>query len=101
VGADLCHDEDLAALALQRPAEPVLGAAIPVFPAVVEEGDAGVDGLVDEPDGLVHGREVAQVMAAESQRRHLGAGAAERPLRDRACAVVLVRHECLPFPVKG
>ena len=84
VGADLGHEEDLVAPALEPPAEPVLGPAVPVFPAVVEKGDAGIDGLVDEPDGLLHGFEIAEVMAAEPQRRHLDAGAAERPLRNLA-----------------
>jgi hypothetical protein len=101
VGADLGHEEDLFAPALEAPAEPILGAAVPVLPAVVEKGDAGVQRLVDEPDGLLHRLEVAEVMAAEPQRRYLGAGATERPLRDRARTVVLFRHESLLFPVKA
>ena len=99
VGADLGHEEDLVAPALEATAEPVLGAAVPVLPAVVEKGDAGIDGLVDEPDRLLDRLEIAEVMAAEPQRRHLDAGAAERPLRDCARTMVLVRHQRLPLPV--
>src|SRR5438046_3452990 len=84
MGADLGHEEDLVAPALEAAAEPVLGAAVPVLPAVVVKGDAGVDGLVDEADGLVRRLEVAEVMAAQPQGRHLDPGAAERPLRDVA-----------------
>ena len=41
---------------------------------------------------------LAQEMAAEPQRRHLDAGATERPLRNCAREMVLVHHESLPFP---
>ena len=81
VRADLGHQEDLVAPALEGPAQPVLGSAVLVLPAVVEEGDAGVDGLVDEPDRLVDGLEVAEVVAADTEGRHLDPGATERPSR--------------------
>src|SRR5262249_39783154 len=99
--ADLGHEEDLVALPLQAAAEPVFGAAVPIFPAVFEKVDAGVDGLVNEPNGVVHGLQVAKVMAAEPQRRYFGASATQRPFRDRADAIVLVRHVNLPFPDKN
>jgi hypothetical protein len=83
VRADLRHQEHLVALAAQRPAEPVLGAAVPVLPAVVEERDAGVDGLVDGPDGLLHGLVVAEVVAAHPQRRHFDIVPAELAQGDR------------------
>ena len=51
VRADLGHEKDLVAPALEPAAEPILGTAIPVLPAVVVKGDAGVDGLVNEPNG--------------------------------------------------
>src|SRR5207248_3127523 len=94
---DLGHEEHPVPPALEAPTEPVLGPAVPVLPAVVEKGDAGIDGLVDEADGLLHRLEVAEVAAAEPQRRHLDAGSAEWPLRD--CA--LVRHDNLLFPSRA
>ena len=44
VGADLGHHESAVALALQRVAEPLFAHAVVIFPGVVEEIDAGVDG---------------------------------------------------------
>src|SRR5262249_12551415 len=78
-GADLGHQEDLVALALEGAAQVVLGAAVPVLPAVVEEGDPAVEGLVDQPDGLLGGLQVAQVMPAQPQGRNLVSVAAEWP----------------------
>src|SRR5207244_5306494 len=71
---------------LERPAEHVLGLAVVILPAVVEKGDAGVHGLVDEPDRLVHRREISEVMTADSEGRHLDSGAAEGSSRDLARA---------------
>jgi hypothetical protein len=68
VGADLGHEEGLVAPALEASAEPVLGAAVPILPAVVEKGDAGIDGFLDKPDGLLDRLEVAEVVAAAPQR---------------------------------
>ncbi len=79
VGADLGHQEDLVAPVPECPPEPVLGLAVVVLPAVVEERDTGVHCLVDEPDGVVHGREIAQVVTADTDGRHLDARATQRP----------------------
>ena len=46
VRADLGHQDGAVALALQRLAQPLLALAVVVIPGVVEEVDAGVDGLV-------------------------------------------------------
>jgi len=44
---------------MARLPEPVLGLAVVVLPAVVEERDAGVDRLVDEPSRVVDAGEIA------------------------------------------
>src|SRR6266436_5481893 len=99
MGADLGHEKDLVAPAPQGPAEPVLGPAVPVFPAVIAERDAGIDGFMNEPDRLLHRFEVTQVMTADPQGGDLDASAAERPHRDFAFprVVIQVRHGLLLF----
>ncbi len=92
VGADLGHEENLFAPTLEGPPHPVLGPAVPVLPAIVAEGDPGIDGLVREADGLFYRLEVAEVMAADSQGRHLLAGTTQRSPRD----LVRVCHDRLP-----
>src|SRR6185312_15878796 len=79
VRADFGHQENLIALAAERAPHPVLSFAAMVFPAVVEEVDAAIDCLVDEAGcgGLVF--RIAQMMAAEAERRYLSAGPAETP----------------------
>ena len=46
--ADLGHQKHFVAFAGQRLAHPFLAAMVVVFPGVVEEVDAGVDGFVDD-----------------------------------------------------
>src|SRR5207253_7940298 len=75
---------DLVAPPLQGPTEPGLGPPVVVLPAVVEEGDAGVDRLVDEPGGLVEGGEVAEVVPADAEDRDPLPGLPERPAGDLA-----------------
>src|SRR5205085_101812 len=52
VSANLGHEKSLFAAPLQRSTHPVFSAAIPIFPAVVAKSDAGVEGLMNEPNGL-------------------------------------------------
>src|SRR5205085_3505897 len=82
MGADLGHEEDAVAAAVEAAAEPVFGPAVPVFPAVVEKGHAAVDRFVNEADRVIDGLQVAQMMTAEAQRGDGDAGATERPLRN-------------------
>ena len=70
VRADLGHQEDFVAAALQALAHPVFGFAAVVFPAVVEERDAAVDGLLNESNGGGDVGSVAEVMAAEAECRN-------------------------------
>ena len=95
VRADLGHEEDAVAEAGETLAHQRLGLAATVFPAVIEESDARVNGLMHKADGgLLVGR-VAEVVAAEAER---GDGdvvvAAEGPLRDR-----LLHHGTAPCKV--
>jgi hypothetical protein len=76
---------------LECESQPVLGLAVVVFPAVVEERDACVDRLVDQSDGVVPGCKVAEVMSADSDGRHLDAGATQKAPRNGA-RVRLIRH---------
>ena len=60
-----------------------LGLAAAVFPAIVEERDARVDGLMHKTDGSLLVGRVAEVVAAEAEGRDGDVVvAAERPLRD-------------------
>src|SRR5262249_45310890 len=97
VGADLGHEEGLVPAALQGPAEPGLGPAVPVLPAVVEERGAGVDRLVNEPGGLVERGEVAVVGPAVAEDRHPLPGLTQPPPRDLPGAGLWIpRHRTPP-----
>ena len=68
--AVLGHEEHLVAPAVrQRASHDLLGAAIVVIPAVVEEGDAFVDGGVHDADGLARILHGADVPSAEAEDR--------------------------------
>ena len=70
-------------LPLSAFAHPVFRFAAVIFPAVVEERDAAVDRLRDDPHrrGLV--LRVAQMMSAQTQRRDVRSVPFKRTLRDR------------------
>jgi hypothetical protein len=82
VGADLGHQEDLVAPALQRLPHPFLAAAAVVLPGVVEESHARVHRFVDEPDRLRRGADRTEVIPAEPQDGYALAGAPERLARN-------------------
>src|SRR5260370_6632125 len=82
VGADLCHQEDFLALAAEGRAHPVLGFAPMILPAVIEERDTAVDGGVRDPRSCLEVLKIAQVMAAQSERRNFYACVTERPERN-------------------
>ena len=67
MGADLRHQEDLVATPFQTIAHPNFRLAAMILPAVVEEGDAAIDGFLHDADRglLVSG--VAQMVAAKTQ----------------------------------
>ena len=67
--ADLGHEEDLVAAAPlgQGLAHPLLGDAVVVVPAVVHEGDAFVDGPLDQPEALLLILVPGAVVAAEAR----------------------------------
>ena len=82
VGADLGHQEDLVAPTLEGLAHPLLALAVVVLPGVVEEVDAGIDRLVDDGDGFLEGRGVAQAVAAQPDDGDRLLGPPERFARD-------------------
>jgi hypothetical protein len=47
VRADFGHEEDAVALPFKSAAHPVFGFAAMVFPAVIKERDAAIDGFID------------------------------------------------------
>ena len=75
------HQKHVVAAALQAPSQPVLAFAVVVLPAVVEEGDARVYGLLHHTDGLIHAFRIAQMVPAHAQNRNVYARFAERLLR--------------------
>ena len=82
VRADLGHQEDLVAPALEGLAHPLFALAVVVLPGVVEEVDAGIDRLVNDGDGFLEGRGIAQAVAAQPDDRDRLLGAPERLVRD-------------------
>lgn len=70
-----------------------------VFPAVIEEGDATIDGFVDDGRrGVRRVFRVAKVMATEAQGRNFGSGTAEIAKRDR---LILCRHDGRLYSLGG
>ena len=68
MGANFGHQEGLIAAALQSLAHPVFTFAAMIFPAVIEESDAAIEGFVDQGDG---GRFIfggAEMVAAHAER---------------------------------
>ena len=84
VGADLGHEEDLVTLALERAAHPFLGASLGVFPGVVEEGDAHINGGVGDAGGGIERFRAGQRGAAKAEGRHHFGVAAEFAFGHRA-----------------
>ena len=87
---DLRHQEGLVAVAAlgQRGAHAHLALAVVVVPAVVEEIDAAVERRLDQLDGQrCIDRRLADVGAAEADRRDLLAGAAEWPVEHVATSL--------------
>ena len=82
VGAELGHQDDFVAAAHERFAHALFAEALMVFPGVVEEVDAAIDGFVDDAraGGVVFGG--ADVIAADADDGGLQAGLAERAFRD-------------------
>jgi hypothetical protein len=73
VRAHLGHQKHAPAPILDRLAHPHFALAVVVFPRIVEEGDAAVDGRVHEAGGFTFGGKFADVVTPEPERRyHLG-----------------------------
>src|SRR5581483_3724388 len=95
VGADFRHEKDFAAPALEAAAEPILGPAVPILPAGVAKGNAGIGRFMDEANGFLDRLQVAEMMSAQAKRRDLNAGTAQRPLWNRGHGKVLPSHASL------
>ena len=78
VGAVLGHQEDLVAVAILRQRVPhaPFRLVVGILPGVVHEGDAVVDGGVNDAGGLVLRRH-AEVKAAETEHRNADPGRAQ------------------------
>jgi hypothetical protein len=90
---DFGHEKNLVAVAaLERLPHADFADAVVIVPAVVHEGDAAVDGLADELDGIVLGDGgFADVIAAEADGGDALAGAAQRAINHAFCLRCLVR----------
>jgi hypothetical protein len=78
---DLGHQEDLLAVAVaQGLAHADFAAAVVIVPAVVHEGDAGVDGGADDLDAVLLVLLPADMVAAQADDRHLLPGPAQRAI---------------------
>ena len=84
MSTDLCHEEYLVPPAFQALAHPVFRLAAVIFPAVVEERDSAVDGLVTNLHGCSFVLRVPKMMTAQAKSRNLDVGlGAEASQRDR------------------
>lgn len=82
VGADLGHEHGLVAPAFQRGAEARLAFAVVIFPGVVEEIDAGLEGLMDDLFRDFRVGRGAEMKSAQAESGDLQAGFAEGLFRD-------------------
>jgi hypothetical protein len=98
VRADFGHQKNAIATAFERAAEPLFGLAAMIFPAVVEECDATIDGFVDDllADFLIFG--IAQMMPTASDGRDLHSRASEVTHGD---SVGIARHAGVVTPSIG
>ncbi len=67
VSADFGHEEDFVAIAFEGVAHPDFGFAAVIFPAVIEEGYAAVDGFVNDLGGHLSIFSVAEMVSTETQ----------------------------------
>src|SRR5205085_851536 len=92
---DLGHQEDLLAVAiLQGLAHADLAAAVVVIPAVVHEGDAGVDGGADDLDTVFLLLLAANVVTAQADNGYVFARAPERAVAHLATDRFLRPFKC-------
>ena len=66
MGTDLRHQEDRVPAIGDGASHSTLALSVVVFPRVVEEIDARVDGFVNNPNGLGDGLRLAEMKAAET-----------------------------------
>ena len=88
VSADLGHQEDFVAPALQGAPHPVLAAVVVVLPGVVEESHACVHRLLNYAHCIIEGAKSSKVVSAESDNRDLFAGPPEGFTRNLISASV-------------
>src|SRR5271166_2598098 len=77
MGTHLGHDKDPVAPAAQGLSHPFLAAVIVVFPGIVKEVHARVDGLVSDTGRFPKGSRLTQRIAADADDGDLLTGAAE------------------------
>jgi hypothetical protein len=85
-GADLGHQKSFIAPAFEAQAEPGLGFAAIIFPGIVVESDAPVEGAVNDIDRRFLVLSAAEMVAAQTERGDLNACFTERSKRDRHLA---------------
>src|ERR1700680_2497664 len=74
------HQDSAVPLALKSTTHPFLAQAVMIFPRIVEEVHAGIQGLIDNLGGFSVAVRRAEVVSANSQCRNLKTGAAQRSL---------------------
>src|SRR5687768_6678610 len=79
--AHLRHEEDPIPAANEGPAHALLALSLVILPGVVHERDAGIDGFMDDPRRVLLRRHLPEVIAAESDSRHVLSRAAEGAAR--------------------
>jgi hypothetical protein len=89
VGAEFSHQKCLVALSFQRVAQPLLAATIVIFPGIVEEIDAGIDGSVDNSSGFILRVGGTEMKAADSDDGDGNSGFAEQSAGNLLTAVPL------------
>ncbi len=62
---NLGHEKDVAAPALECPAKPILGPAVPILPTVVAKGYAGIYCFMHNANRLLNGFEFSEVVASK------------------------------------
>ncbi len=74
MGTGFRHQKNFVAAAFEARAHPDFGFAAAIFPAVVEEGDSAIDGLMNDFDRGFFVRRFAEMVAAKAESGNFGVG---------------------------
>src|ERR1700688_3927919 len=102
VGANLAHQENFIAPALQTKSHPFFAPVVVVFPGVVEKSDSRIYRLLNQAYGQIARLHRPQMISANADDRDLLARFSEWPARNLlSSAVRHLRRSCSRYDLAG